>query len=83
MRIIFLSVIIFFIVTGCNNNNTTTKASANLDSSQNKADVLRVNMDTSVNPSDDFFMYANGGWIKTNPIPPDQGSWSIGNLVIE
>lgn len=83
MRIIFLSVIIFCIVTGCNNNNTTTKASANLDSSQNKADVLRVNMDTAVNPSDDFFMYANGGWIKTNPIPPDQGSWSIGNLVIE
>jgi putative endopeptidase len=83
MRIIFLWVIIFCIVTSCNNNNTTTKASANLDSSQNKADVLRVNMDTSVNPSDDFFMYANGGWIKTNPIPPDQGSWSIGNLVIE
>jgi putative endopeptidase len=83
MRIIFLWVIIFCIVTGCNNNNTTTKASANLDSSQNKADVLRVNMDTAVNPSDDFFMYANGGWIKTNPIPPDQGSWSIGNLVIE
>src|SRR6478672_948325 len=83
MRIIFLWVIIFSIVTGCNNNNTITKASANIDSPQNKADVLRVNMDTAVNPSDDFFMYANGGWIKSNPIPADQGSWSIGNLVIE
>ncbi|SHE88169.1 M13 family metallopeptidase [Flavisolibacter ginsengisoli] len=83
MRIIFLWIIIFSIVTGCNNNNTITKASANIDSPQNKADVLRVNMDTAVNPSDDFFMYANGGWIKSNPIPPDQGSWSIGNLVIE
>lgn len=48
-----------------------------------KPDVLAVNMDTTVKPADDFFMYANGGWIKNNPIPADQGSWGIGNLVIE
>jgi len=28
-------------------------------------------------------MYANGGWIRKNPIPPAYGSWSIGHLVIE
>ena len=48
-----------------------------------KPDVLAANLDTTINPADDFFMYANGGWIKKNPIPGDQSSWGIGNLVIE
>ena len=48
-----------------------------------KPDVLSVNMDTTVKPGDDIFEYANGGWIKRNPIPADQSSWGIGNLVIE
>lgn len=49
----------------------------------NKPDVLAANLDTTINPADDFFMYANGGWIKKNPIPGDQSSWGIGNLVVE
>ncbi len=48
-----------------------------------KADVLAVNMDTTVRPGDDIFMYANGGWIKRNPIPGEESQWGIGNLVIE
>ena len=48
-----------------------------------KPDVLTANMDTTIAPSQDFFMYANGGWIKRNPIPGDQGSWTIGHLVVE
>lgn len=48
-----------------------------------KPDVLASNMDTTISPADDFFMYANGGWIKKNPIPDEQSAWSIGNLVIE
>ena len=46
-------------------------------------DVVGVNMDTSVKPSEDFFMYANGAWIKKNPIPNEESEWGIGNLVIE
>lgn len=46
-------------------------------------DVLQSHIDSSVNPVDDFFDYANGGWIKNNAIPADQSSWGIGNLVIE
>ncbi|MCU1304883.1 MAG: endothelin-converting enzyme [Candidatus Sulfotelmatobacter sp.] len=38
--------------------------------------ALDVNsMDRSVDPCVDFFKYSCGGWIKTNPIPPDQSSW--------
>ena len=29
------------------------------------------NMDTTVNPADDFFRYANNNWIKNNPIPEE------------
>src|SRR6478672_9357618 len=47
------------------------------------ADVLAVNMDTTVKATEDFFLYANGGWIKKNAIPAEESSWGIGNLVIE
>jgi len=46
-------------------------------------DILLDNLDTTVSPAADFFQYANGGWIKKNPIPEDQAGWGIGNLVIE
>lgn len=48
-----------------------------------KPDVLAANLDTTVSPGEDIFQYANGGWIKNNPIPAEQSSWGIGNLVIE
>jgi len=37
--------------------------------------IDRANMDTSVSPGDDFYSYANGAWLKANPIPPDQTEW--------
>jgi len=33
------------------------------------------NMDPSVKPGDDFFEYANGGWLKAHEIPADQVEW--------
>src|SRR5271157_6188848 len=39
--------------------------------------VLDVSaMDRTVDPCVDFYTYSCGGWIKKNPIPPDQSSWS-------
>ncbi|MCU0372491.1 MAG: M13 family metallopeptidase [Ignavibacteria bacterium] len=34
--------------------------------------INTANMDLSVKPGDDFFRYANGTWMKNNPVPPDQ-----------
>ena len=34
-------------------------------------------MDKSVDPCADFFTFSCGGWIRKNPIPPDQSSWSV------
>jgi len=31
--------------------------------------------DTSIRPQDDFWSYANGGWIKKTVIPPSQRAW--------
>jgi putative endopeptidase len=41
------------------------------------------NMDTSTKPQDDFFMYANGGWIKRTQIPPEYSRWGSFNQLIE
>ncbi|WP_121355171.1 M13 family metallopeptidase [Flavisolibacter nicotianae] len=70
-------------LTACNNEVKSVTGTGPDSVEKNKADVLAKNMDTAVSPAQDFFLYANGGWIKANPIPADQGSWGIGNLVIE
>lgn len=42
-----------------------------------------VHMDTTVNPADDFYTFANGGWMKTIQIPADQGRWGSFNELRE
>ena len=34
-------------------------------------------MDRSADPCNDFIRYSCGGWIKKNPIPPDQARWDV------
>ncbi len=46
-------------------------------------DLLRRNMDPSVHPGDDFFAYANAGWLRRNPIPASESRWGIGEVVRE
>ncbi|MBR7023759.1 MAG: M13 family metallopeptidase [Bacteroidales bacterium] len=33
------------------------------------------NMDTSINPADDFFRYCNNNWMKNNPIPEEYSTF--------
>ena len=80
MRIYFFSVALVALTVDCNN---TSIVQSPKNSSSSKKDVLAANMDSTVDPPQDFFMYANGGWIKNNPIPAEYGSWGIGNLVVE
>ena len=56
---------------------------ANHTDTKPATDLLASNLDTTVSPAQDFFEYANGGWIKHNPIPASESGWGIGNLVQE
>ena len=62
--------------TACKNDNKTANAKA-------VKDVVASNIDISVSPADDFFQFANGGWIKANPIPASESNWSIGKVLQE
>lgn len=44
-------------------------------------DILHANLDTTIDPRKDFFTYANGSWLKKNPIPASESRWGIGNMV--
>ncbi len=74
MKNIFLLCTILLCICSCNTsvNNTEPKPTV---------DILAAHLDTTVSPGEDFFEYANGGWIKQNPIPASESGWGIGNLV--
>lgn len=37
--------------------------------------IILENMDTTVNPGDDFYNYVNGNWMKIHEIPEDETQW--------
>ncbi len=59
------------IIAACNNNKKESS----------KPDVLASNIDSSINPADDFFDYANGSWIKKHPIPADESAWGLFQVI--
>ncbi len=65
------------ILSGCNRTQSQPAATKPAP----KEDFLKANMDLTANPGQDFFEYANGGWLKGNPIPASESAWGIGNVV--
>jgi putative endopeptidase len=58
-------------MTACKNSKTENEAA------HKSIDVK--NLDTTVSADADFFHYANGGWIKQNPIPETESRWGSFN----
>ena len=52
---------------------------ASADPGKRPADKMkyidRANMDPSVKPGNNFYLYANGNWIKNNPVPGSKTRW--------
>src|SRR3954465_2671091 len=63
--------------------NTSADASAKPQVDKNPPPLDPKNMDTSVKPSDDFYLFANGGWVKSNPVPPEFSRWASFNELAE
>ena len=51
--------------------------------SQAKKFIDPANMDLSVKPGDNFYLYANGTWLKTHPIPASKTRWGSFNMLTE
>ena len=42
-----------------------------------------ANMDFSIKPGDNFYLYANGNWIKKNPVPASKTRWGSFGIISE
>lgn len=63
--------------------NTSADPSAKPQVEKNPPPLDPKNMDTSVKPEEDFYLFANGGWIKRNPVPPEFSRWAAFNELAE
>lgn len=41
------------------------------------------NIDSSVKPQDNFYLYANGNWLKKNPVPSTESRWGSFSVLNE
>jgi putative endopeptidase len=54
---------------------------SNKDSSELHSGIILKNMDTTVNPGNNFTQYVNGSWIKNTKLPADKASYGAGSIV--
>ncbi len=66
-RILIFALAVLFVFSACGPSSKTAGPN----------DPLVSNRDTSIAPGKNFFYYANGGWMKRNPIPASERSNGI------
>ena len=59
----------------CNQSVAPVPACLSLDCVVVAADIIK-SADFTVDPCQDFYQYACGGWIRSNPIPDGKSSWN-------
>jgi putative endopeptidase len=63
--------------------NAKKEAGENLTSNPARKFIDPANMDLSVKPGDNFYLYANGAWIKNTPIPGSKTRWGSFDALAE
>jgi putative endopeptidase len=53
------------------------------DDPSKKPFLDKTNMDLQIKPGDDFYHYANGTWLKNNPVPAKETRWGSFNELRE
>ena len=48
-----------------------------------KSGIDLNNLDRSVSPTEDFFKFVNGTWLKDNPIPADETRWGSFSVLVK
>lgn len=64
------------LVVGC---QSVKDAGDDLQDEFGKESINKGYMDVTVMPQDDFFLFANGTWVKKNPVPPSESHWGSFN----
>src|ERR1043165_4680636 len=62
---------------------TLLLANGNVLLSSKAQGIDLAGMDKSVDPGDDFFSYANGGWLKATEIPADRPAYGAFDMIAE
>lgn len=74
--ILYPAIAALALLASCKSNNPGSAEQPTPDK-----DPLVLNMDSTLNPGDDFFLYACGSWLKKNPIPGTEKGWGIWSMV--
>ena len=56
---------------------TTTAAPAPQPAPKSRYEFDVANLNPAVSACNDFYEYANGGWLAKNPVPPQYSAWGI------
>ena len=56
-------------------NGVKTKTTVPAATGQSGVGITLANLDRTVKPCDDFYRFANGNWMKNNPIPASETGW--------
>lgn len=76
-QFIFTISALSLVFSSCNTLKNNSKDDK--DSSKAFKTIDQSYLDKGVRPQEDFFMYANGSWIKKNPVPPSESRWGSFN----